>query len=97
MPPPPGKHAEHGPYTLVRNKDSPNGVNAVPANHTWASVGHMLYVDQPVDTGLSYTANNGTRSKTMLDVGNTLQQLLQASMARRDCSLPRSVACPAPI
>jgi hypothetical protein len=41
--------AENGPYTLT------SSLQLAANNWTWAGVGHMLYIDQPIGTGLSHS------------------------------------------
>jgi hypothetical protein len=45
-----GMFFENGPYTLNAS------LALLPNPNTWAGIGHMLYIDQPIGTGLSYSA-----------------------------------------
>ena len=45
-----GLFFEHGPFTLTPS------LALAPNPHTWAGAAHLLYVDQPIGTGWSYSA-----------------------------------------
>ena len=64
--------AQNGPYTISAN------LTAVPNPNTWAAFANMLYLDQPIWTGLSYSNSSQDGSFTMLDVGNTVLGFLQS-------------------
>ena len=44
-----GMFFEHGPFTINST------MHLVPNNFTWAGVANMLYIDQPIGTGASYS------------------------------------------
>ena len=55
-PPPPSctpPPAENGPYTIQPN------LTLSKNPHTWATLGHTIYIDQPVGTGLSFNPVRG--------------------------------------
>ena len=77
-----GLFLENGPYRVTPK------LTLVPANHSWTSVAHMLYVDSPVPTGLSYATRNDSSGRpdtvrTMQDVGVTLLQFMKLFLASR--------------
>lgn len=67
-----GLFLENGPFQL--GSDSPQTVSV--NNHAWAAAANVLYIDQPVGTGLSYTTSNvypkndGDVNKALLDFFN---------------------------
>ncbi|EFN53184.1 hypothetical protein CHLNCDRAFT_136997 [Chlorella variabilis] len=61
-----GMFVEHGPYSLSTSRQ------LVPNSFTWATVGHMLYIDQPIGTGLSYSTKPGDATTSQLDVAQTV-------------------------
>lgn len=67
-----GMFVEHGPYSLSTSRQ------LVPNSFTWATVGHMLYIDQPIGTGLSYSTKPGDATTSQLDVAQTVVAFLQA-------------------
>jgi hypothetical protein len=44
-----GMFFEHGPFTINST------MHLVPNNFTWAGAANMLYIDQPIGTGASYS------------------------------------------
>jgi carboxypeptidase C (cathepsin A) len=77
-----GLFLENGPYRVTPK------LTLVPANHSWTSVAHMLYVDSPLPTGLSYATRNDDSGRpdtvrTMQDVGVTLLQFMKLFLASR--------------
>jgi len=56
-----GNLQEVGPLLLVRNFD----VNIIQNNYTWANNYNLLFIDQPVGTGLSYVDNPSRFAKTL--------------------------------
>ena len=79
--PPPSPNAQHGPYAVSANQ------TLVPRDVTWAHAAHMLYIDSPVGTGLSYASQSGDVSTLMGDVAGSLVQLLQAFFVTRPALL----------
>ena len=79
--PPLSPDTQHGPYAISSN------LTLVPRNITWAHSAHMLYVDSPIGTGLSYATQPGDSSTSLGDVGASLMQLIQAFYAARPALL----------
>ncbi|XP_049524907.1 venom serine carboxypeptidase-like isoform X2 [Dermacentor silvarum] len=63
---------EHGPYYL-----SEDGNEAAFRELTWAQRYSMIYVDQPVGTGYSYTENDAGYARNQTEVGRDLLEFLQ--------------------
>ncbi|KAL3211783.1 hypothetical protein MRX96_036260 [Rhipicephalus microplus] len=63
---------EHGPYYL-----SDDGNEAAFRDLTWAKRYSMLYVDQPVGTGYSYTENDAGYARNQTEVGRDMFEFLQ--------------------
>uniref|UniRef100_A0A023GNB6 Carboxypeptidase n=1 Tax=Amblyomma triste TaxID=251400 RepID=A0A023GNB6_AMBTT len=63
---------ENGPYYL-----SDDGENAAFRELTWAQRYSMLYVDQPVGTGYSFTADEAGYARNQTDVGRDMLEFLQ--------------------
>lgn len=67
-----GNLHEIGPLLLIRDFD----VKIVQNNFTWANNYNLLFIDQPVGTGLSYIDNSNRFAKT-LDGNNVIKKKLQ--------------------
>lgn len=67
-----GFFAEHGPYSVSRNRR-----RAQFRQLTWAKRYSMLYVDQPVGTGFSFTESESGFARNMTDVGRDMVEFLQ--------------------
>ena len=67
-----GVFFEHGPWGLNAT------LGLVPNPHTWAAAANLLYIDQPIGTGLSYSRDASDKSASQLDVAKTLAAFLQA-------------------
>ncbi|KAK8756854.1 hypothetical protein V5799_000446 [Amblyomma americanum] len=63
---------ENGPYYL-----SVDGDNAMFRELTWAQRYSMLYVDQPVGTGYSFTEDEAGYARNQTDVGRDMLEFLQ--------------------
>ncbi|XP_065311276.1 probable serine carboxypeptidase CPVL [Dermacentor albipictus] len=68
-----GSFAEHGPYALV-GSDPP-----VPARRstTWTRFFSMLYVDEPVGAGFSFTESERGYARNLTDVARDMLEFLQ--------------------
>lgn len=67
-----GFFAENGPYIL-----SPDGEEIRYREINWATRYSMLYVDQPVGTGFSFTENEAGYARNQTDVGRDMLEFLQ--------------------
>ncbi|KAH9368052.1 hypothetical protein HPB48_001048 [Haemaphysalis longicornis] len=67
-----GFFSEHGPYVL-----SPDGKKAQWRNLTWAQRYSMLYVDQPVGAGFSFTESNEGYARNMNDIARDMLEFVQ--------------------
>lgn len=67
-----GFFAENGPYIL-----SPDGDEIRYREINWAKRYSMLYVDQPVGTGFSFTENEAGYARNQTDVGRDMLEFLQ--------------------
>ncbi|KAH7951188.1 hypothetical protein HPB52_006245 [Rhipicephalus sanguineus] len=63
---------EHGPYYL-----SEDGNEVAFRDLTWTKRYSMLYVDQPVGTGYSYTENDAGYARNQTEVGRDMLEFLQ--------------------
>ncbi|KYR01979.1 peptidase S10 family protein [Tieghemostelium lacteum] len=61
---------ETGPYRILSN------LTMVPANVTWNSEFHMMYIDNPVGTGFSYTTSDDGYSNNEVEIAQNLYNLL---------------------
>ena len=66
-----GLFEEMGPFTA-----SPDGQSLLPRNTTWNARYAMLFVDNPVGTGFSYTEDAACYARDMDDVATNLYALL---------------------
>ena len=67
--------AENGPFEVIENKDENSEDKYVlkETKYGWDTVGHLLYVDQPVNTGFSWTSDNTDAfSRTKIQLGTSL-------------------------
>jgi carboxypeptidase C (cathepsin A) len=69
-----GNLQEIGPLLLIRDFD----VQIVQNNYTWANNYNLLFIDQPVGTGLSYIDNSNRFAKT-LDCNYLIKKKLQTT------------------
>lgn len=67
-----GFFSEHGPYSL-----SVEGTDPKFRELTWAQRFSMLYVDQPVGTGYSFTESPAGYARNQTDVGRDLLEFVQ--------------------
>ncbi|KAH9368037.1 hypothetical protein HPB48_019866 [Haemaphysalis longicornis] len=67
-----GFFSEHGPYRV-----SKDGTRAEFRQLTWAQRYSMLYVDQPVGAGYSFTDSDAGYARNMTDVGRDMLEFLQ--------------------
>lgn len=67
-----GFFVEHGPYCM-----SKDGQKVMFRKRTWARRYSMLYVDQPVGTGYSFTDSESGYARNMTDVGRDMLEFLQ--------------------
>uniref|UniRef100_A0A023GNB7 Carboxypeptidase n=1 Tax=Amblyomma triste TaxID=251400 RepID=A0A023GNB7_AMBTT len=67
-----GLFKEHGPYDL-----SEDGTQAKFRELTWTKRYSMLYVDQPVGTGYSFTDSDAGYARNQTDVGRDLLEFVQ--------------------
>lgn len=67
-----GFFAEHGPYRVAEGS-----TRAEFRQLTWAQRYSMLYVDQPVGAGYSFTENEAGYARNMTDVGRDMLEFLQ--------------------
>ncbi|GAM28682.1 hypothetical protein SAMD00019534_118580 [Acytostelium subglobosum LB1] len=65
-----GLFVENGPYSILDN------LTMVPKNVTWNSEYHMLYVDNPVGTGFSYTTDMRGYNTNQDEIAANLYSLL---------------------
>ncbi|XP_038705560.1 serine carboxypeptidase-like 48 isoform X2 [Tripterygium wilfordii] len=62
---------ENGPFHFAKN------LSLVWNKYGWDKVSNLLYVDQPIGTGFSYTTNDSDLRKNQNDVTNDLYDFLQ--------------------
>lgn len=67
-----GNFEELGPFSLAAD-----GSTLVPRNFTWNLHYHLLFVDNPVGTGFSYTEDERGYVRNMADVANDLYAFLE--------------------
>ncbi|XP_077563811.1 venom serine carboxypeptidase-like isoform X2 [Haemaphysalis longicornis] len=67
-----GFFAEHGPYSV-----SSDGTKAIFRQMTWTQRYSVLYVDQPVGTGFSFTDDEAGYARNLTDVGRDMLEFLQ--------------------
>lgn len=67
-----GFFSEHGPYRVAED-----GSRAEFRRLTWAQRYSMLYVDQPVGAGYSFTESDAGYARNMTDVGRDMLEFLQ--------------------
>lgn len=67
-----GFFSEHGPYDVSRD-----GTRATFRELTWSQRYSMLYVDQPVGTGFSFTDDEAGYARNMSDVSRDMLEFLQ--------------------
>lgn len=67
-----GFFSEHGPYRV-----SADGTRAEFRELTWAQRYSMLYVDQPVGAGFSFTESEAGYARNITDVGRDMFEFLQ--------------------
>jgi len=65
-----GLFTEHGPVSIDEN------LNPIPRNRAWNKRYNMLYIDNPVGAGFSYTSNDKGYATSMDDVGTNLYEAL---------------------
>lgn len=65
-----GLFDEHGPFSVSKSQ------TLDPRNHTWVSTHSMLYVDNPVGTGFSFTVDGYNKDQTAIG-RNMYEALLQ--------------------
>lgn len=66
-----GLFYEHGPFFVDKT------IHLRPRNVTWNSYYSMLYIDNPVGTGFSFTDHDAGYARTETDVANDLYEALQ--------------------
>lgn len=71
--------AENGPFEVIENKDENSEDKYVlkETKYGWDTVGHLLYVDQPVNTGFSWTSDNTDEARDEETVSNDIFEFLQ--------------------
>ncbi|XP_038696573.1 serine carboxypeptidase-like [Tripterygium wilfordii] len=62
---------ENGPFQITKN------LFLEWSNHGWNQVSNILFVDQPIGTGFSYTPDNSNIRRNLIDVTNDLYNFLQ--------------------
>lgn len=65
-----GLFTEHGPFSI----DS--SLHMLPRNYSWNSNHNVLYIDNPVGTGFSFTKNAAGYARNQTDVGRDLYNAL---------------------
>ncbi|KAG7397455.1 hypothetical protein PHYBOEH_000734 [Phytophthora boehmeriae] len=71
-----GLLAEMGPYRITKER------KLIPHVHSWTSVGHMLFFDQPVGTGYSYVRDEVGHVNSQEEVAEQLYRGLQGFFRR---------------
>ncbi|RLN53305.1 hypothetical protein BBJ29_000470 [Phytophthora kernoviae] len=71
-----GLLAEMGPYRITKER------KLIPHVHSWTSIGHMLFFDQPVGTGYSYVRDEVGHVNTQEEVAEQLYRGLQGFFRR---------------
>lgn len=61
-----GLFAEHGPFNVDES------LRIVPRNYSWTKTHNLLYIDNPVGTGFSFTRNDAGYARNETDVGRDL-------------------------
>ncbi|XP_027206618.2 probable serine carboxypeptidase CPVL [Penaeus vannamei] len=61
-----GLFAEHGPFTIDQD------LHIVPRKYPWTKTHNVLYIDNPVGTGFSFTENDAGYARNQTDVGRDL-------------------------
>ncbi len=69
-----GLFMENGPYRINRDMT----LSRADAGATWTSVANMLYIDQPVGTGLSYSTTAADRATSQMKVAAALVDFMSA-------------------
>eukprot|EP00037_Helgoeca_nana_P030970 m.390176 g.390176 ORF g.390176 m.390176 type:complete len:540 (+) comp28298_c1_seq6:51-1670(+) len=72
-----GLFAEMGPYVLTPNASSPTGFNLGDRATSWNKKYGMIFIDNPVGAGFSYTGGNGYCHDTHDCVARNLYSALQ--------------------
>ena len=67
-----GMMLENGPTKLGLNATNPNAYTTSPREHAWTKYATMLYVDNPVGTGYSYSMTSAGFSTSGKDIGDNL-------------------------
>ncbi|KYQ91708.1 peptidase S10 family protein [Tieghemostelium lacteum] len=71
-----GLFLETGPFRLKKNDSGDINIDINP--WSWTTVANVLYIDQPVGTGLSYVTNNSGICTTDLEIEQDFYQFLQS-------------------
>uniref|UniRef100_A0A1B0CQ02 Carboxypeptidase n=1 Tax=Lutzomyia longipalpis TaxID=7200 RepID=A0A1B0CQ02_LUTLO len=66
-----GMFAENGPFSITEDLDYP------PRQYSWHINHNLIYIDNPVGTGFSFTDNDMGYSGTETAIGENLQNVLQ--------------------
>ena len=71
--------AENGPFEVVENENAAEEDRYVlkETQYGWDTVGHLLYVDQPVNTGFSFTSDSSDEARDEETVSNDMFEFLQ--------------------
>ena len=71
--------AENGPFEVVENENAAEEDRYVlkVTQYGWDTVGHLLYVDQPVNTGFSFTSDSSDEARDEETVSNDMFEFLQ--------------------
>lgn len=72
---------ETGPEKLVISPTAPGGFALVEREHAWTNHANMLYVDNPIGTGFSYTNDPRGFSTTDSEIADNLVDFLQKFLA----------------
>ena len=70
---------ENGPFEVVENENAAEEDRYVlkETQYGWDTVGHLLYVDQPVNTGFSFTSDSSDEARDEETVSNDMFEFLQ--------------------
>eukprot|EP01031_Cornospumella_fuschlensis_P030191 gene30191-36469_t len=71
-----GLFLEIGPFK-ISSKSGGSGVSLAPNPHSWHTVANLLFIDQPVGTGLSFTASKDGLAKSDEDVNRHFVAFLE--------------------
>ncbi len=86
-----GLFLEHGPITVSEKKDETGQLYEVKLNpYSWNNLANMVYIDQPVGTGFSFTHNN-VFANNFRDISGQLWGFMQNFLRIHDRFIGRDI------